>query len=130
MGNYNGVPFVGGDPAEEALTAQWRVEVAFGNSKNVGGRIGFLELLAPLLNHVVRDYVEILARDSDSARLHAGNNHGEGFPGAHEVVEESAAFDHDAPCAAHLIGPRNDGGIQPWKGQVPAVVDAEAVGVE
>ena len=29
-----------------------------------------------------------------------------------------------------MIGPRNDGWIQPWERQVPAVVDAEAVGVE
>jgi hypothetical protein len=80
MRNDNGVPFVGGDPAEEALPAEWRIEVAFGNSKDVGGRIGFLELLAPLLNHVVRDDIEILARDSNSPRFHAGDNHSERFP--------------------------------------------------
>jgi hypothetical protein len=90
----------------------------------------FLELLSPLLNHVVRDDIEVLAGDSDSPRLHAGNNHGEGFSRAHKVVEEGAAFDHDAPCSTHLIWPRNDGWIQSWKRQVPTVVDAEAVGVE
>src|ERR1035441_5527867 len=103
MGNDNGVPFVGGDPAEEALAAEWRIEVPLGYGQNVGGRIGFLELLTPLLNHVVRDDIEVLAGDSDSPRLHAGDNHGEGFPGAHEVVEEGAAFNHDSPCSAHLI---------------------------
>ena len=41
MGNDDGVPFVGGDTAEEALPAEWRIEVAFGNGQDIGRRIGF-----------------------------------------------------------------------------------------
>ena len=87
MGNDDGVPFVGGDTAEEALSAERRIEVPFGDGQDVGGRIGFLELFTPLLNHVVWNDVEVLAGDSDSARLHARDNHSERFPGADEVVK-------------------------------------------
>jgi len=36
MGNDYGIPFVDGDAAEQALSAEWRIEVAFGNGKDIG----------------------------------------------------------------------------------------------
>ena len=66
MGNDDGVPFVCSDTTEETFPAEWGIEIPFRHGQNIGGRIGFLELFAPLLNHVVRDYIEVLARDSDS----------------------------------------------------------------
>jgi len=36
MGNDYGIPFVDGDAAEQALSAEWRIEVAFGNDKDIG----------------------------------------------------------------------------------------------
>ena len=100
MGNDHGIPFVGGYPAEETFAAEWRIEVAFGNGKDVGGRIGFLELFAPLLNHVVWDDVEILARDSDSARLHAGNN---------PVSYTHLSILHSAGSASSAVSPPTNG---------------------
>ena len=120
MRNDDGVPFISGDTAEKALPAEWGIEISFRHGQNIGGRIGFFELFAPLLNHVVRDNIEVLARDPDSSRFHSGNNHGERFPGTDEVVEKGTAFDHDAPGSPHLIP------VESWHAQIgdPTIADS------
>ena len=107
MRHYDGIPVAGGDAAEKPLTVLFG-EVGFIGYEDIRAGIERVELIAPLVQKMVRHDHHRLVDKTHALGFHDGSDAGHCFACPHHMVKEGRTFLNGSPDRIFLMRSKLD----------------------
>ena len=93
-------------------------QVVFRRHQHMGCRIGTQELRGVLLQHVIRNHMEGLGAETQTARFHGRTDHRQRLTGTDHMGQQGIAAGDDTPNRIQLVLTQGDALREAWQGQV------------